>query len=342
MMNKRGFGVYTILILAVVFAFFLIVYYFGAYVFAYYSAPDKVFSKFAGGIVKGNPAINLYFYDKNTKCKLNGEIYVDNILAGKTERAFFSLTEEQYGKYVNKTLCIFGNLDGCFKEYSNWVYENCFILNLSVTREKFERNSIFPFQADIEPRQPYKRAMMQFINPQQVSGYFGEIQPVFSTLKDIRKIIKFVKTNMEYVDDRVFGQKEYWLMPKETLQLKKGDCEDWGAASLSLIRAYDNKLKCYALVLPTHMSIFCYLENSFYIFDMNLEETKSVVAGNWNMIEEREKLRTSLQKYFDSYGIDESARKIIYAFNDVEFYEFKDNEDFINWMLEFYYQRKLR
>lgn len=328
MKNKRGFSAYAIFVLIVALAFIISVFYFRTSMVAYQNEQPS--------------SIKLSFYDKNTNCKLNGEVYIDDKLAGKTGEAVFKLTKEQYYLNEGKILCIFGKLDDCFKEYENWLYENCFILELNVTDEKFEKSSVFPFQADIQPRQPYKRAMSQFAEPDKVVGYLPKIKLGYLPVWNIRKILRFVKSDMEYINDNFFGKSEYWLTAEETLRLKKGDCEDWASASLSLIKAYNRSLNCYNIVLPTHMSIFCYINSEFYIFDMNLDETKSKIMGNWNIEQEKQKLRVFLDRYFISYGISENTRKILYAFDEAEFYEFKDNEDFINWMLEFYYQSDLR
>jgi len=50
-------------------------------------------------------------------------------------------------------------------------------------------------------------------------------------------LCNWVSDNIEYVDDSVHGQGDYWQLPSETLELKTGDCEDYAILLCSLYRA---------------------------------------------------------------------------------------------------------
>lgn len=53
----------------------------------------------------------------------------------------------------------------------------------------------------------------------------------------IQRIQQWVVQNIEYTDDGTLGSSEFWLFPSETLQRKRGDCEDGGCLISSLILA---------------------------------------------------------------------------------------------------------
>ncbi len=49
------------------------------------------------------------------------------------------------------------------------------------------------------------------------------------------EVQNFVVDYLTYVEDNTLGSSEYWLFPEETLELKKGDCEDGAILIASLL-----------------------------------------------------------------------------------------------------------
>ncbi len=51
----------------------------------------------------------------------------------------------------------------------------------------------------------------------------------------IEKVQEWIIKNIKYVPDERLGRSEFWLLPSETLVLRRGDCEDGGLLMLSLL-----------------------------------------------------------------------------------------------------------
>lgn len=78
----------------------------------------------------------------------------------------------------------------------------------------------------------YPENPQQYIQPentvvQQLAGQLGAVEDCYY----------WVAQNIKYVPDYSLGSAEYWLYPSQTIQRKRGDCEDFAILLCSLIRA---------------------------------------------------------------------------------------------------------
>ena len=79
------------------------------------------------------------------------------------------------------------------------------------------------------------------VDPRIFYQPYNNEYPTFTGSNDEKadKILEWVYNNIKYVTDhKQFKRNETWLFPSETLQLRKGDCED-GAALLASIMLYN-------------------------------------------------------------------------------------------------------
>ena len=134
-------------------------------------------------------------------------------------------------------------------------------------------------------------------------------------------------------DNLLFNQEEYWQTPAETLEKGHGDCEDWAITSLSMIREYDPSLKCYNLLWESHLSVFCYVNGNYIIYDQDKTKFKTQLIETVSVEENKIRLRKMRNDYFEYYGLRPKERNIYAAFNEEELITFSDQEDFIVWLL---------
>jgi len=282
--------------------------------------------------------ISLYFYDNKTDCPLEGELYVNKNLLGMIKNGLLTLTKDKYKAEFkeNSIITLSGVTSGCFNENKNLPFQKeWYIKNLG--------NSPSPtlsFETELNPRQPsYIKEMQGFIRPSEVKLYLiNNLQKYFKndTRKDLDRIAEY---NIRYREDSLlFKNAEYWQTPNETLNKGHGDCEDWAIAVLSLIKAYNSSLKCYNILWPTHLSIFCYIEGSYIIYDQDRTKTSTSLSNNPNndfviLQENKIKMRKMLNNYFDKYGLKPKERKIKALFNEKEIITFNDNEEFVDWAI---------
>jgi len=91
----------------------------------------------------------------------------------------------------------------------------------------------------LEIRGPeYKYEIAYPENPQRfIQPDCPTIQQLASQLDSIEDAYYWVAQNIFYVPDSSLGSSEVWLYPSQTIQRKKGDCEDFAILLCSLIRA---------------------------------------------------------------------------------------------------------
>jgi len=197
----------------------------------------------------------------------------------------------------------------------------------------FENKELVPFLSELDPRKPlYLEAMQGFIRPEEVVKRLSEIDinKNYSQLENMEKI--FDSTYMNWVSDWArFKQKEYWQTPSDFILNKGGDCEDWAIYTLSLLRAYDTNLNCYAALWSTHVNVICQLNQTFIILDQDKIRSNLVLDSEWSFQENEIQVRTWKNNYLDSFGF---SGELFGLFNEKEFIEFENNQDFIDWVLE--------
>jgi len=274
----------------------------------------------------------LYFRDNRTGCLLNGQVYINDRFLGNTTGGLYELTLTDENTRENSTLYISGVTSECFRQDKSLPFTGYWIL----TESAFESKKLI-LQTKLSPREPKDyRAMQGFVRPGEVQAYLPEIEKYFKSNETEENLDKIAKYKIRYIDDfTLFKQDEYWQTPAETLEKGHGDCEDWAITTLSLILAYNPSLKCHNLVWKSHISILCYVNGSYIIYDQNKIKHKitlSKVETPLEIQENKVKLREWRNKYFDDFGISVSERKILALFNEKELVEFENDEQFINWL----------
>jgi hypothetical protein len=284
--------------------------------------------------------IKLIFYDNKTDCKLNGEIYVDDILLGETKEGIFVLTENEYKQKfkTNSSLYIFGRTDYCFGTDANLPFADYWTIH--DLQYSFDNYEDLDFELNLDPRWPkYYIEMQDFVRPEETESYLEDsLRRYFknNTWEDLDKISNFA---IRYRSDNLlFNKAEYWQTPAESLKKGHGDCEDWAVTTLSLMRAYNDSINCYNILWPTHISILCYEDNFFVIYDqdetrfstrLETENTGESIVQQENKVA----IRKMRNNYFDWYGLSPNERQMFALFNEKELITFEEDEDFVNWAI---------
>jgi len=100
--------------------------------------------------------------------------------------------------------------------------------------------------------------------------YVQELAEKFRSDSDretLYHIMKWIAYNIEYEsDDVLYGLKDYWALPCETLYYMKGDCEDFAIlfCSIAIVLGFDVCILDY----PSHISAGVYLDGELYFCDL--------------------------------------------------------------------------
>ncbi len=267
--------------------------------------------------------IEFHFYDNKTDCVLNGDVLINDEIVGKSENGIFILEGEDY---ENSKVSINGLTDICFQKDKDLLFYETWEVDL-----KDYSGKIINFRTQLTPRKPRNYKEMQgFVRPEETKNYLLDINLDNDNFEeDLDKITSY---RIRYrADNILFNRLEYWQTPKETLDLGHGDCEDWAVTTLSLIREYNSNLKCYNILWETHISIFCFIEGNYFIFDQDETKFKRSLKEDYSKLENKALLRKMRNDYFDEYGIKPDKRKSYAVFNEEELITFQESNDFIDW-----------
>jgi len=273
---------------------------------------------------------DLIFYDSDTNCNLSGILVWGNFTATVVEGKY-RLYKKDYRSVDTMDVILYGDTDVCFGKNSNLPFylewESDYILEYSE----------YTFEAIFNPRSPeHPQAMQGFIRPYEVQERLNEVNfnEDNSQLENISQI--FGRTYMNYISDSArFGKADYWQTPSDFIKSKGGDCEDWAIYTVSLLRAYDPNLNCYAALWYSHMNVLCQIDNKFIILDQDKVRKNLVLDEDLILQDNQIKARSWRNDYFKEYGIEPDERILYYLFNEKEFIEFENGqEDFIEWVLE--------
>jgi len=182
-------------------------------------------------------------------------------------------------------------------------------------------------------RTPYSvDEMKEFVKPEEALAYIPK--SAYSYKGDVEySLDKIAGYSIDYRDDfYLFGQDEYWQTPAETISRGEGDCEDWAVAVLSMMKAYKADLKCYNLVLNEHVSVICYFNNTYIIYDQDRLKKETKVFSSDSEHEKEIKIQRMINKYFSEFGFNLDERDALGVFNDKEAYAFQTNDEFISWL----------
>lgn len=280
----------------------------------------------------------LYFYDRNTNCSLNGEVYINDVMVGNSEEGKIIIENEEYG--VDSKVEIKGNTDYCFGKnvnlpfFASWTVPD---LGYYV-----QSGGLISLGADLNLRNPgYYEEMQGFIRPQEVQGDLAQIgiSSNDSLKENMDKIYKFYY--LSYMSDTsLFNTADYWQTPAETRINRGGDCEDWAVKFLSMLRAYNDSLNCYVALWDTHANVICRIGTQFLIYDQDRVNGVVKLESNYendSSITQENKVifRGMLNNYFKEYGLSVNQRKLSALFNDKELITFNSTEDFVDWAVNF-------
>ena len=274
------------------------------------------------------------FKDETTNCSLKGKMTINDEFIGFSEKTF-NFEEKIYEKFKNfddAELCMQGSLSSCFEEYKFMKYYSCWTLEVDEDMFKDNTKYLVGFTADINPHRPYKFAKTFFITPDEVRDFLPEIYFKNNTEEDLDYIWRFANVRVKYRQDYLIEKnQEHWEFPAKTIENCYGDCEEKATLLVSLTKAYNDSLKCYVFLMPTHASTFCKIKNKYIIFDQSLKKD-TIVSGN-DEVQQKKTLRIFFNSYFEEFGMSSQNQFVTSVFDNKEYIEFKDNDEFYRWLL---------
>lgn len=284
----------------------------------------------------------LYFYDNKTNCSLDGDVYLDNNLIGKTDKGILTLSEGNFSldSYTNYTVMIKGLTSECFGNNKNLPFMR--IWDAPDFSNYFGFNETIPFETELTPRQPmYYEEVMGFIRPEEAQTELRNMNLKIedNPLKNADNI--FGHFYMSYISDNSqFNSYEYWQTPAESIRNKGGDCEDWAVRFVSLLRAFNSSTNCYIAMWDTHANVLCRFDKIFKIYDQEKTTASADIKSNPSKDyvldqENKAEIRGLLSDYFGKYGLSANERKLYALVNDKELIEFNNTEQFVNWATGF-------
>ena len=294
------------------------------------SLPVFILPKFIGYITKVPPRqVRFYFYDESN-CSLNGYVFSGEKLIGKTREGYFNLTYSNYKENFNTkaNISLFGKLGSCFQE-PEFLFDK-YWESFEILDYYFDGESLFKFGTKINSHNPTKRELLGFIQPEKIKLELENVSIKREiVLEDLTEINSYLNKKINYVDDWDFNKEiNYWQTPSETLEVRKGDCEEFSTTLISLFLAYNSSLNCYNVVFSSHVTTFCKINENYIYYDQQKTELRKQIENK--DAETKTKLKELKEEYFKYYGINNSERAH-YAFNDNTFREFSSEEEFIDW-----------
>lgn len=282
------------------------------------------------------------FIDNSSGCPVSGELSLNDIFIGNFENGKILF---DYDKFLllrtafndsNESnlnlLKIRGRTDDCFNlDERGFLYVEYFEME---DFYYFTYGDDIYFDFNIEVRSPYYyEAMQDFVRLNETKEYVESLN--FDTESNEEKIEKIMKIGVAYSQDILkHGVGEYWQTPSETLSKKYGDCEDWAFTVISAIRQYNDSIDCHAAVFDTHVSIFCFIDDEFLIFDRGRTKMYSAYKQDLSETDNKKRIRSLVNDYFRYWGISPSNRHISVLLNEKENIAFSSNEEFISWAYE--------
>lgn len=295
-----------------------------------------------GKVVSEN-SVRMSFSDNNSNCFLDGEVEINRISIGNSSNGEIYLDRAEYNSIFrnfgsNITVYIKGRTGECFGENSNLpFYRFWMVYDL---QRYFDLNEDLVFSTSLTPRDPkFYREIQGFIRPEEARDYFNLRFQKFMTGNVEEDIDKITNLPFTYVSNSIqFSNLTSWQTPAEVLRTRQGDCKNWAIAAISLIKAYNPDLKCYGALWQTHMSVFCYFNSSFKIYDQQGVKSGVFLAKtseNSDLLiqENKIKVREMLGNYFNQYGLEANERGLNALISEDELFFFQNNEEFVDWIL---------
>jgi hypothetical protein len=279
------------------------------------------------------------FIDTNTECPLNGEVYFNEFYLGETEYGKIALKEFDYiyneNNFDINYISLKGLTSNCFGDESGLGFSEQW--NVGNLEYYYASNTDFILEANIDARRPSGFYSVQsYIRPSEVMTYVDSLSKYFEDHDLEENMDKIMSYSIRYRHDHIlFDEIEYWQTPAETLELGHGDCEDWAVTAISMLEAYDPTIDCYLILWQDHVSVLCYVDSEYIIYDQDRTKFSSKIDEDLEELEQKRELRTMREEYFDEFGIGSDARGIYGLVSNDEIVIFNEPEDFIDWLYEF-------
>ena len=257
------------------------------------------------------------------------------------------------------SLFLICGIEGCAQENAGEINESSFSLleevetsfnetagiQENISEEKSEENL-----AEVIPEPPsYISALMGLVTPAEVRDYLKRVEFENNTFKDLKGIHEWLFHWMVYrYDMEGLHSSEIWASPKEALEKRSGDCEEWATTFLSLAKAYDENVNCFNVILPGHLTTVCKtvdeqsvswakIMERYTFFDLKGFMRTKEIEASLNPIVKEDEMRKFLNVYFSEYGLSGEEREILAVFDGKMYKEFGSNDEFIDWILIIYY-----
>lgn len=161
---------------------------------------------------------------------------------------------------------------------------------------------------------------------------------------DVKALYDWVVNNVEYrydglcsiLPDTPYGDVEYfnemWQLPSETINERKGDCDDQAILLASLIYAYNEKqYTTYCIVTWNHVAVFVPVSNDeICILDPTMEFYTNDGWPSYNIT--AKDMEEEVTYWINRFTLTEVER----IFSLTIWQEFTSTDDFINWMHNIY------
>jgi len=210
------------------------------------------------------------------------------------------------------------------------------VIQENVSEENFEGEPPYPVGD-----------LMRLLTPDEVKDYLQKIDFENDTsFKDLKIMHEWLYHWMVYHYDMAGLQSsEIWTSPKDALERRSGDCEEWATTFLSLAKAYDRNVKCSNVILPGHLTTVCKtvdpqsaswakIMERYTFFDLKGFMRTTEIEASLSQPVKEDEMYKFLTFYFSEYGIVGEDREILAVFDDKTYEIFDSNGEFISWILE--------
>ena len=281
------------------------------------------------------PYFAMRFLESSSICPMDGNVTMNGVAIGSSASGVLRMQLSKLPVYDNgqNEICIRASLNCA--EWNGWKTVRCWTFSLS--RHKISQES--DFKATINIHEPANGGeMTNFVSPQMVSSFISHQRDIgfFSndTYGDVEKLWSYARSHFSYRYDSDTAGLDYWKLPNETLVQEWGDCEDFSNLFVSLARAYNSSLECYSILLPDHLGTFCKIpmwnSDSYGFYDNLAVPVRTFSASGESA---SSKINQAIASYFYEYGLDENNHIILTAFNDKGYFNFKSNDEFVEWAI---------
>ncbi|KPV63017.1 MAG: hypothetical protein AOA66_1087 [Candidatus Bathyarchaeota archaeon BA2] len=221
-----------------------------------------------------------------------------------------------------------------------WLYIHCNAINHAyqaiVTKvnlhTKLDSDLITPDDSDV-------RSMVN-----SITGGWSNPDDVNEFWDDCKKLFELVRDNVEYRYDGyypvlpdepswgLFFMEDMYQLPKQTLDCRKGDCDDKAVLLTSMLRCYTNrKYDIYCIYVAGseggHIgTLFPVAGDKICFVDATLDYCTSTGFPSYSIT--GKDIQEEVNYYMERFGFD----RVYKIFSDDIVLDFSSTEDFINWM----------